>query len=104
MGESKITDEWINRLLGSSRESIYHEGYQRSIKWCKNIGTDDYYASYFAEGFVQGHAEQRLLIICQCTKDMGIPFTEVARTFQITESELENLYMELVSENTMNNL
>ena len=102
MKEPMISNEWIDKILGSSQEKLYQEGYQRGLKHCHDEGGEEYYVPFFAEGFVQGYAEQMLVNMCQLAKKQNIPLSEIAESYQVTERELIGLYTALVSENNVN--
>lgn len=102
MNKPKMSNEWIDIILGALREKLYQEGYQRGMKRCHNEGREEYYVPFFAEGFVQGCAEALLIQRCECAIKENIPFSEIAESYHVTEIELKNLYFALISERKAN--
>lgn len=98
MSESKMSNQLADKILGDSRERLYEEGYQRGMKYCHDKGLEEYFVPFFTEGFVQGCAEEMLISRCEYAVKEKIPLSEIAKSYQITEEELKDVYSALVSE------
>lgn len=62
MKEPMISNEWIEKILGSSQEKLYQEGYQRGLKHCHDEGGEEYYVPFLRKALYRAMLNKCWLI------------------------------------------